>query len=62
MPKLKERSPEEIAEQRIQAALELGTTLLDLGGLGLLELPASMGQVTPTAGTHHCRKPFVVLA
>jgi internalin A len=45
----KKRTPEEAfaeAEKRIQKALKTGATELDLGGLGLTELPESIGQLS----------------
>jgi Leucine-rich repeat (LRR) protein len=41
-----EATPSEIALERIEAALQNGTTRLNLSGLGLTELPPEIGQLT----------------
>lgn len=40
------KTPPEIAEARIHAALETGAKELDLSNLGLIEFPESIGQLT----------------
>lgn len=40
------KSPEEIAEERIEIARRTNATELDLSGLGLTELPSSIGKLT----------------
>ena len=43
--KRRKKTPEEIAEERIEAARKSKETILNLSGLGLTELPASIGQL-----------------
>lgn len=42
----RKQTPEEIAQERIEAARKSKATELNLSGLGLTELPASIGQLT----------------
>src|ERR1039458_3534530 len=42
----RKKPPEETAEKRIEAAGKSNASSLDLSGLGLTELPASIGQLT----------------
>ena len=46
----RKKSPEEIAEERIEAARKTEARSLDLSGLGLAELPPSIGQLTRLEG------------
>jgi internalin A len=46
----RKKTPEAIAEERIDATQKSQETHLDLSGLGLQELPASIGQLTQLIG------------
>jgi internalin A len=48
----RKKTPEEIAEERIEAARKSKATELNLSGLGLTELPASIGQLTQLHHLH----------
>ncbi len=47
-----EKTPEEIAEERIEGAHRAGAANLDLSSLGLRELPDSIGQLSQLQGLY----------